>query len=81
MKAKSAEQVLTPTITITADGEAEASAQATGLEDGMHTATVEVLDDNGQATDSKQKLFMVDTTPPVILKDKLEDKGGGGICA
>ena len=30
-----------------ADGEAEVAAQATGLEDGMHTATVEVLDEGG----------------------------------
>jgi len=67
-------QVINPEITYSADGkEASYRYTATGLEDGMHTATVEVLDNDGQATDSKQKLFMVDTTPPVILKDKLED--------
>ncbi len=50
--------MLTPTITIKADGTAEVAAQASNLEDGPHAATVEVLDEGGQVIDSRQKVFI-----------------------
>lgn len=56
----------TPDITINPDGTADLSAQTSGLEDGPHTAAIEILDENGNVTDSMQKIFYVDTKPPKL---------------
>ncbi|MBW2040114.1 MAG: hypothetical protein JRI46_11095 [Deltaproteobacteria bacterium] len=73
LKTASTEQVLAPTITLKADGTVELAAKASNLEDGPHTATVEVLDEGGKVIDFRQKVFIVDTISPEILLDQIGD--------